>query len=33
VIPAARGEVYASLTVCFLFSGVDMMIAASSSAW
>jgi hypothetical protein len=25
---AARGEVYASLTVCFLFSGVDMIIAA-----
>ncbi|MDT5242249.1 MAG: hypothetical protein QOD97_4447 [Mycobacterium sp.] len=25
---AARGEVYASLAVCFLFSGVDMIIAA-----
>jgi hypothetical protein len=25
---AARGEVYASLTVCFLFGGVDMIIAA-----
>ena len=25
---AARGEVYASLTVCFLFSGADMIIAA-----
>jgi hypothetical protein len=25
---AARGEVYASLTACFLFSGVDMLIAA-----
>jgi hypothetical protein len=25
---AARGEVYASLTVCFLFTGVDMIIAA-----
>ena len=25
---AARGEVYASFTVCFLFSGVDMIIAA-----
>jgi hypothetical protein len=25
---AARGEVYATLTVCFLFSGVDMIIAA-----
>lgn len=25
---AARGEVYAALTVCFLFTGVDMIIAA-----
>jgi hypothetical protein len=25
---AARGEVYASLTVCFLFSGTDIIIAA-----
>jgi hypothetical protein len=25
---AARGEVYASLAACFLFSGVDMLIAA-----
>jgi len=25
---AARGEVYAALTVCFLFGGVDMIIAA-----